>query len=65
MKKIERQTIVELSMECVDYLVKKGIIEDCTGTDSTIEWDAQDIITDVFLSFYKKTTHPNKKQERK
>tara|TARA_R110000851_G_scaffold108304_4_gene229546 strand:- start:663 stop:827 length:165 start_codon:yes stop_codon:yes gene_type:complete len=50
---MDRQTIVDLSLKCVDYLVKNEIIEDCKGTDSTIEWDAQDIITDVLCNHFK------------
>jgi len=53
MKKIERQTIVDLSIRCVNKMVEEEIIKDCTDTDDTTEFDVQDIITDVFCNYFK------------
>lgn len=53
MQEIDRQTIVDLSMKCVDKMVQEELIKDCTDTDDTKEFDVQDIITDVLCNYFK------------
>ena len=53
MKEIDRQTIVDLSIKCVDKMVEKEIIKDCTDTNDITEFDVQDIITDVLCDYFK------------
>ena len=53
MKQIDRQTIVDLSIKCIDKMVEEEIIKDCTDTDDTTEFDVQDIITDVLCDYFK------------
>ena len=50
---MDRQTIVDLSIRCVDKMVEEQIIKDCTDTDDTTEFDVQDIITDVLCNYFK------------
>ena len=50
---MDRQTIVDLSIKCVDKIVAEGIIKDCTDTDENTEFDVQDIITDVLCDYFK------------
>ena len=38
------QDLNDLSCRIIDELVDFGLITDCTDTDNTNEWDAQDII---------------------
>ena len=53
MIQINRQKIVDISIKCVDRMVEKGIIKDCIDTDNNIEFDVQDIITDVLCDYFK------------
>ena len=50
---MNRQTIVDLSIRCVDKMVQEKLIKDCTDTDDTKEFDVQDIITDVLCDYFK------------
>tara|TARA_R100000008_G_C3583279_1_gene170183 strand:+ start:539 stop:703 length:165 start_codon:yes stop_codon:yes gene_type:complete len=50
---MDRQTIVDISIRCVDKIVEEEIIKDCTDTDDTTEFDVQDIITDVLCNYFK------------
>ena len=53
MQEFDRQTIVDLSIKCVDKMVQEELIKDCTDTDDTKEFDVQDIITDVLCDYFK------------
>jgi|TARA_Y100000015_G_C2333834_1_gene62545 hypothetical protein len=50
---MDKQTITDLSIKCVDKIVEEGIIKDCTDTNRTTEFDVQDIITDVLCNYFK------------
>ena len=50
---MDRQTIVDLSIRCVDKMVEEEIIKDCIDTDDNTELDLQDIITDVLCNYFK------------
>ena len=38
--------IRDMAIECVDKMVKEGIVKDCIDTDDTTEFDIQDIIVE-------------------
>ena len=50
---MDRQIIIDLSIKCVDKMVKEEIIKDCKDTDENTEFDVQDIITDVLCDYFK------------
>jgi hypothetical protein len=42
--------IKDLSIAIVDKMVEQGIIKDCTDTDDSTEFDAQDIIREILCN---------------
>ena len=42
-----------ISIRIVSKMVSEGIIEDCTDTDISTEFDVQDIITEELCDYFK------------
>ena len=45
--KLDEDQIRDISIEIVDRFVKEGLCPDCTDTNNEIEFEYQDIITNV------------------